>query len=119
MVIFIAHGSRNPHWRASVEALMESIQADLGPDDVRLAYMDCTPPTLIDVASDAVHAGATCIRVVPLFLADEGHVDRNIRPVVERLREEFDGIDVELLAPVGQHRLFRELLHTIAVQSSA
>jgi sirohydrochlorin cobaltochelatase len=119
MVIFIAHGSRDPDWRASVEAVIKSVQADLGPDRVRLAYMDCTPPTLMDAASDAVGTGAASIQVVPLFLTEEGHVDRDVRPMVDELRQVFGTIEVTLLPPVGRHPLFRELLREIALQSSA
>ena len=117
MVIFIAHGSRDPKWRASVGAVIESLATDLGRDRVGLAYMDCAPPTLMDVASKAVQAGATSLRVAPLFLAEEGHVDRDVRPMVEQLRERFDGVEVELLPPVGQHALFREMLREIVVSS--
>ena len=117
MVIFIAHGSRDPHWRASVEALIESLRADLGRDRVGLAYMDCTPPTLMDTASEAVGAGAAGIRVVPLFLTEEGHVERDVRPLVEQLRKAFGTVDVKLQPAVGRHPLFRELLREIAVQA--
>ena len=116
MLILIAHGSRDPRWRASVEKLTESLQADLGPDRVRLAYMKCTPPTLLDAASDAVRAGAKRIRVLPLFLAGEGHVDRDIHPLVDQLRKAHGSVEVELLPPVGQHRLFQKLLYKIAIQ---
>jgi sirohydrochlorin cobaltochelatase len=117
MVIFIAHGSRDPKWRASVEAVIEALEADLGRDRVGLAYMDCTPPTLMDVASNAVRDGATSLRVAPLFLTEQGHVDRDIRPMVEQLRERFGRVEVELLPPVGQHPRFREMLREIAVSS--
>ena len=117
MVIFIAHGSRNPSWRGTVEALIESVQAELGPGKVRLAYMECTPPTLMDAAADAVAAGARSIRVVPLFLAGEGHVDRHIRPLIDQLRERFGHLEVEFVPPVGRHRLFKELLCTIALEA--
>jgi sirohydrochlorin cobaltochelatase len=118
MLILIAHGSRNPRWRAPVEALVESLQAALGPDRVRLAYMEHAPPTLMDVAADAVRAGAKRIQVLPLFLTAEGHVDRHIRPLVDQLRKDHAPVEVELLPPVGQHPLFRELLHRIALQSA-
>ncbi len=39
-------------------------------------------------------------------------------PLVDQLREAHAHIEVELLPPVGQHRLFRELLHKIAVQTA-
>ena len=118
MLILIAHGSHDPHWRASVEKLIEQIHADLGRDAVRLAYMGCTPPTLMDAAADAVSAGAKRIRVLPLFVTEEGHVVRNIHPLIDRLRKGHGGIEVELLAPVGQHPMFKELLIKIAEQST-
>ncbi len=118
MLVLIAHGSHDPRWRASVEKLTESLQVDLGRDEVRLAYMECTPPTLMDVASDAARAGVKRIRVLPLFLAGEGHVDRAIRPLVEQVSNTHASLELELLPPVGQHRLFQELLRRIAVQTA-
>jgi len=119
MLSLIAHGSRGPRWRASVEELTESLRADLGPDKARLAYMEWTPPTLTDVASDAVWAGVEKIRVLPLFLAGQGHFFRDIHPPVDQLRKAHGSVEVTLLPPVGQHRLFLELLHKIAVEETA
>jgi sirohydrochlorin cobaltochelatase len=116
MLILVAHGSRNPRWRASIERLTDLLQVDLGADKVRLAYMELAPPTLVDVASDAARAGVKNIRVLPLFLAAEGHVDRNIGPMVDQLREKLEPVEVELLPPIGQHPRFRELIHKIAVE---
>lgn len=118
MLILVAHGSRDPRWRASVESLTGSLQSDLGSDKVRLAYVDCGPPTLDDVVSEAVRTGVVCMRVLPLFLTNEGHVDRDIRPAVDRLRRIHRSVRVELLPPVGQHRSFRELLASIALETS-
>jgi sirohydrochlorin cobaltochelatase len=118
VLILVAHGSRDPNWRASVEHVTESLQADLGRDRVRLAYMDCAPPTLADVVSEAVGAGVAHLRVLPLFLTNEGHVDRDIRPMVEQLRGVHRSADIELLPAVGQHPLFWELLAEIAGETT-
>ena len=107
MLILIAHGSPEPSWRASVEKLVASMQAELGPDAVGLAYMECTPPTLMDVASSAIRAGTKRIRVLPLFLTGEGHVLRDIYPMVDELDKAHGPVEVKLLPPVGQHPLFR------------
>ena len=113
MLILIAHGSRDPRWRTSVEGVVDSLQRELGPGTVRLAYMDCTPPTLMEVASQAVAEGVTNLRVLPLFLAEEGHVERDVQPLVEEVRSAFPDIAVEQLPPVGQHPEFREALARI------
>ncbi len=118
MLIIVAHGSLDPNWRAAVESMTDSIEADVGPDRVRLAYMDHTPPTLEDVVSEAVDRGVARVRVLPLFLADKGHVDRDIRPVVERLQAAHRSVEVVLLPALGGHRGFREFLAKVALEES-
>ena len=87
MLVLVAHGSRDPAWRASVEAIVDRLEEDLGPDQVRLAYMDCAPPTLHEVVSGAAEAGVMSFRVLPLFLAPQGHVDKDVRPLTEAVRQ--------------------------------
>jgi sirohydrochlorin cobaltochelatase len=116
MLILVAHGSRDPKWRASVERVTRAVQDDVGADKVRLAYMDLTPPTLADIVAEAIGSGVRRVRVLPLFIANEGHVDRDIRPAVDELRVIHRSVEVELLPAVGQHRLFCELLGKIAME---
>jgi len=118
MLIIVAHGSHDPSWRASVESVAESLQADFGTESLQLAYMDCAPPTLDDVVSEAVRKGELRIRVLPLFLANEGHVDRDIRPIVEKVRASHPSAEIDLLPAVGLHRFFREMLAKIVIDES-
>ena len=118
MLILIAHGSRNPRWRDSVERLAKSLQTASGRENVLLAYMQFTPPTLADAVSDAVRRRAKKIRVLPLFVTNEGHVEKDIRPVVDQLREAHPPVRIELLPAIGQHPLFVELLNKIAVEEA-
>lgn len=118
VLILVAHGSRDARWRASVERVVRDLEADLGPDRVALAYMDHTPPTVMDAAGGAVRGGARRIRVLPLFLAEEGHVERDVQPLVDEVRAAWPEVDVELLAPVGQHHEFRAALSAIALRTN-
>jgi len=118
MLIVIAHGSRNSAWRASIERQIESLQADIGPDALRLAYMELSPPTLADVVLEATQLGIEKIRILPLFLAAEGHVEKDIRPAVDRIRDTYKSIEVEFLPPLGQQPLFRELLRSITIEET-
>ena len=116
MLILIAHGSREPRWLASVEELTESLQAEHGPDRVRLAYMQCASPTLTEAVSDAAKLGQTRIRVLPLFLTLGGHVARDIQDLVDKVRQAHPNLNVQLLPPVGKHPLFTELLNSIVAE---
>jgi sirohydrochlorin cobaltochelatase len=114
MLILVAHGSRDARWRASVEQVVASLQVPAVRETVRLAYMDLTPPTLLDVAREAFLCGERSLRVLPLFLAAEGHVERDVKPLVEAVRAALDGVEITLLAPIGQQTEFREALARIA-----
>lgn len=114
MLVLVAHGSRDPAWRASVEVIVERLERDLGPDRVRLAYMDCAPPTLHDVVSGAAHAGVVSFRVLPLFLAPQGHVEKDVRPLTEDVRRAWPELDIELLPALGQQPEYRQALAHIA-----
>ena len=113
MLILLAHGSPKAEWRESVEGLADSVDAG-DPGAVRLAYMDHGPPTLTEVAAEAVSAGATELRVLPLFLAAGGHVTHDIVPMVEELRTVYRDVAIELLPAIGQHPMFKDLLGRIA-----
>lgn len=115
MLILIAHGSHNPEWRASVERVVREAQSGQHMSaPLRLAYMDCTPPTLMEVVAAAIREGVTSIRVLPLFLADQGHVDRDVRPLVDQVRQAYPKMEVEMLPAMGQHPEFVRMLYEIA-----
>jgi uroporphyrinogen III methyltransferase/synthase len=118
MLILIAHGSRNAEWRASVEQMVGAAQAGLEPQALRLAYMDCSPPSLMHVVGDAARCGVEHVRVLPLFLAAEGHVDRDVRPLVDAVRAAYPSIAVELLPPIGQATQFQEAIRSISRNGS-
>ena len=114
MLVLVAHGSRDPAWRASVEDIVALLERDLGPDQVRLAYMDCSPPTLLDVVTEAAEAGVVSFRVLPLFLAPQGHVEKDVRPLTEDVRRAWPDVDIELLPALGQQPEYRQALARIA-----
>ena len=118
-LILIAHGSRDRRWRASTEAVVQAARAGAGTAHVSLAYMDRAPPTLLDAVGEAVRDGCSLLRVLPLFLAPEGHVDGDIRPLVEQARTAFPDITIDFMPPIGQLPGFRRLLSSLALEIGA
>ena len=114
MLVLIAHGSRDPNWRASLESLATSVLTGSPTEDVRLAFMQFEGPTLTQVLEDAVAQGVRSFRLLPLFMASAGHVDKDIRPLVAELARRFPGVTMELLGPVGENPLFHTLIQNIA-----
>ena len=114
MFILIAHGSRDPEWRRSLENLTEALQSALAAEEVRLAYMQFDGPTLRAVVEEGRILGIRNFRLLPLFMASAGHVDKDIRPLVGELAQEYPDTVLHLLPPVGEHPHFAQLVRGIA-----
>lgn len=118
MLILVAHGSRDPLWRGSLETLAEMVSARMPSEEIRVAFMQFEGPTLPDVVEEAVRSGQTSLRLLPLFMASAGHVDTDIKPLVDGLARAHPGVKLELMTPVGEDALFPGLIVDIAADPS-
>jgi sirohydrochlorin cobaltochelatase len=66
------------------------------------AFLEFMTPSLQDAATAAVDAGATALVVVPVFLAQGGHVRRDVPLILDRVRAQHSGIQIELRAAIGE-----------------
>jgi precorrin-2 dehydrogenase/sirohydrochlorin ferrochelatase len=119
LLVLVAHGSRNQNWGIPLEVLTASIQEQISDCTVRLAYAQFATPRVQEVVAEAVRAGVRRICLLPLFMTAEGHVDRDIRPMVADLRLAYPDVEVNLLPPVGQHAQFEKILVDIAKETTA
>jgi sirohydrochlorin cobaltochelatase len=114
MLILVAHGSRDPLWRGSIHNLAEAVGALMPNEEVRVAFMQFDGPTLADVVEEAAGLGRTHLRLLPLFMASAGHVDKDIKPLVRELAQTHPALELELLTTVGESGPFPALILEIA-----
>jgi sirohydrochlorin cobaltochelatase len=101
-LVLVAHGSRDPEWARplqAIEARARALRADL---DVRLSFLDLTPPAPEASVREAAQAGATAIYLAPMFLGEGAHARRDMADLVDRLRGEYPGLLIELLPAAGE-----------------
>jgi sirohydrochlorin cobaltochelatase len=110
MLILLAHGSRDARWRGSIETLAQAVQARSSSQPVRVAFMQFEGPTLAEVIQDGVAEGHRSFQLLPLFMASAGHVDKDIKPLVNELAVEHPHVDLRLMTPVGEDDLFPGLI---------
>ena len=116
-IILFAHGSRDPQWRAPIEAVALRM-AELKPDAlVRCSYLELCAPTLPDAARELIASGACHLKVFPLFLGVGKHAREDMPELVARIRAEHPSIHVELLPAVGESKQMTELMANIALAS--
>lgn len=101
-VVLLAHGSRDPRWRAPFERLAAVLARDLGGERVRMAYMEFASPSLADVAAEAARDGITRLSVLPLFMAGGGHVDHDIPVLAREVESRHAGMAVEVAGAIGE-----------------
>jgi sirohydrochlorin cobaltochelatase len=86
------------------------VEAQVPAEDVEVAFMQFDGPTLAEVLDEGLSRGHQSFRLLPLFMASAGHVDKDIKPLVEELARAHPEITLDLMTPVGEHELFPSLV---------
>ncbi len=117
-VILFAHGSRDPLWHRPVEAVAARMRALAPHVPVRCAYLELSTPGLPDAAAGLVAAGATAVRIVPMFLGTGRHAREDLPALVAQLRTDHPAVVFELPGAVGEDARVIELLASMALEPS-
>lgn len=114
-IILFAHGSREPQWRAPIEAVALHINARQPDVRVRCAYLEICEPSLLDAASELIAAGARQLRVFPLFLGVGKHAREDLPLLIAQVRSTHPGVPIELLPAAGEYAQMTALMADIAM----
>ena len=114
-IILFAHGSREPQWRAPIEAVALQISARQPDARVRCAYLEICEPSLLDAASDLIAAGARQLRVFPLFLGVGKHAREDLPLLIAQVRAAHPDVPIELLPAAGEYAQMTALMAEIAM----
>ena len=114
-IILFAHGSREPQWRAPIEAVAVQISARQPDALVRCAYLEICEPSLLDAASELIAAGARQLRVFPLFLGVGKHAREDLPLLIAQVRAAHPDVPIELLPAAGEYAQMTALMADIAM----
>lgn len=118
-VIVFAHGSRDPLWRAPVEAVARRIAEREPAVQACTAYLELTEPDLHTAARKLVQSGATRLRVLPLFFGMGRHAREDLPQLLAALRAQHPSIEVEQLPTAGEDPQLIDLLATQALRGTS
>ncbi len=118
-IILFAHGSRDPLWHRPMEAVATRLRAMAPHVPVRCAYLELSQPSLPEAAAELVAAGATRVRIVPLFLGTGRHAREDLPALAAQLRDQYARTRFELQDAVGEDPRLIELLANIALEPGA
>ena len=114
-IILFAHGSRDPQWRAPIEAVAAHIRIRQPGTAVRCAYLELCAPSLLEAATDLIATGAHQIRVFPIFFGVGKHAREDLPLLIEQIRTAHPGVLVELLPAAGEYAQLTALMADIAL----
>lgn len=100
-IILFAHGARDPDWAAPFNIIKRQLQAARPQLQVELAFQDFMSPTLEQAVAQAVARGAKRAVLVPLFMAQGGHLKQDLPRLVAKIREQHPQLELQVMPAIG------------------
>lgn len=100
-LILFAHGSRDPAWGTTLQALAEAVRARDAALLVRVAFLEWQPPALPEVIAELA-GQVRDLTVCPVFWAANGHVQRDLPGLLEAARRAHPHLEVQLLPVLSE-----------------
>ena len=109
-LVLFAHGARDPEWAEPFRAIAERVAATRPDLAVRLAFLEFQKPTLADAITELVTAGHQRIRIAPLFMAQGGHLKKDVPILLDDIRARHPALQLELLPAIGDVAELRDAI---------
>lgn len=116
-IVLFAHGSRDPLWRAPIEAVQSHILANHPGAAVRCAYLELSTPDLPQAVQELVDRGAASVTIVPMFLGTGKHAREDLPVLVAQLRAQHPGVRLHVQGSIGEDPRMTALMARIACAS--
>jgi len=100
-IVLFAHGARDPRWAQPLRKIQRAIVRKKPGTAVELAFLEIMEPPLADAIARLVAAGHKRITVAPLFMAQGGHLKRDLPKILDAIRAEHRGAEITLLPAIG------------------
>lgn len=113
-IVLFAHGSRDPLWRAPIEAVQTHILAHHPGVAVRCAYLELSTPDLPEAVQELVDQGALAVTIVPMFLGTGKHARADLPVLVDDLRARHPGVRFIVQGAIGEDPRMTALMAAIA-----
>ena len=110
-LVLFAHGARDAQWSEPFRAIRQAVATRRTDLTVELAFLELMQPALGDCVAQLVRDGHTRITVAPLFLAQGGHLKKDLPRLLKDLGIRHPAADITVLAPIGE---VTELLNAIS-----
>lgn len=117
-IILFAHGARDPEWANPLRRIQAVVRERVAEVPVELAFLEFIAPSLPESTAQLVARGARKIVVLPMFIAQGGHLKRQVPEMLEVLRSTYPGVQFSLGAAVGENEIVVQAMASAALQAA-
>jgi sirohydrochlorin cobaltochelatase len=100
-ILLFAHGARDPSWALPFQAIRNAVAQASPEKRVELAYLELMIPSLPDTAEKLIEEGVQSITIVPLFMAQGGHLKKDLPVLLDALRAQHPAVALTLTPAIG------------------
>ena len=113
-LLLFAHGSRDPAWRAPLDAVCQRIAAQ-HRGRCELAFLEFMQPELPDALVAFAQAGERAIVVVPLFWASGKHIKTDLNEAIAHFTQAHPEVSVRVATALGEASMVQTALADYAL----
>ena len=100
-IVLFAHGARDPEWSAPFRRIAARLRAARPDLPVQLAFLELMQPALADAVAGMAADGIKRITLVPLFLAQGGHLKEDLPRLLDDIRRSHPGVTIDVSQAIG------------------
>jgi sirohydrochlorin cobaltochelatase len=100
-IVLFAHGARDPAWAVPLQAIAGGVRGASPGLRVELAFLEFMAPALGEAVDALTADGLDRITVVPLFLAQGGHLKQDLPVLLDAIRARHPGVDIRVTPAIG------------------
>ena len=101
-IILFAHGARDPEWAKPVEAVASCLRRRFPDRPIKVAFLEFMAPPLAEAVSQLLVSPLKSIDILPFFIAQGGHLRKELPEMLEALRSSYPETQFHLLPPLGE-----------------
>jgi sirohydrochlorin cobaltochelatase len=101
-IVLFAHGARDPEWAQPFQRIRALVEQRLPSVPLRLAFLEAMQPDLAHAIDELAAQGSTHVSIVPLFMAQGGHLRQDVPRLLETIRQRHANITLTLGSPIGE-----------------
>ena len=100
-ILLFAHGARDPSWAEPFRRIVTRLGQKQSGIRVELAFLELMQPTFASAVAGLAAEGIGQITVVPLFLAQGGHLKEDLPRLLDDIRGHYPSLRIDVTQAIG------------------